>query len=312
MVTKLGIVGVGKIARDQHLPVLARSPDFRLVAAASRNARVDGVRNFSRLSEMLDAVPELEAVSLCTPPAGRVEDARLALSRGLAVMVEKPPAVTLAEAHELIALSEAKGAPLFFTWHSRHAASVAAARSWLMGRTVRRVRIAWMEDIRVWHPGQNWILEPGGLGVFDPAINALSIVTYILPEPFALRTGRLVFPSNRQAPIAASLTFCDRRGAPIEAELDFLHPGRPRWDIDIETDAGDLRLADGGARMEIDGRPIALDEGADLLHGEYEALYARFADLIRKGETDADLTPLRHVADVFMLAERVTAPPFEF
>ena len=312
MSIKLGIVGVGKIARDQHLPVLAASPDFRLVAAASRNAEVDGVRNFSRLAEMLDAVPELEAVSLCTPPVGRADDARLALSRGLAVMLEKPPTATLAEAAALIALAEERRAPLFFTWHSRHAACVAAARSWLQGRAVRRVRIAWMEDIRVWHPGQDWILEPGGLGVFDPAINALSIATHILPEPFALRSGRLVVPANRQAPIAASLTFRDRHGASIQADLDFLHASKPRWDIEIETDAGELRLSDGGARMEIDGRPVALAQGADLLHGEYQALYARFAELIRDGGTDADLTPLSHVADAFMLAERVTAAPFEF
>lgn len=32
---KLGIVGVGKIVRDQHLPALAKNPDYRLVAAAT-------------------------------------------------------------------------------------------------------------------------------------------------------------------------------------------------------------------------------------------------------------------------------------
>ena len=34
----IGIVGVGKIVRDQHLPALAGNSDFRLVATASRNA----------------------------------------------------------------------------------------------------------------------------------------------------------------------------------------------------------------------------------------------------------------------------------
>jgi predicted dehydrogenase len=36
----LGIVGVGKIARDQHLPAIAASPDFTLVAAARRRRRL--------------------------------------------------------------------------------------------------------------------------------------------------------------------------------------------------------------------------------------------------------------------------------
>ncbi|MDO9306657.1 MAG: gfo/Idh/MocA family oxidoreductase, partial [Mesorhizobium sp.] len=37
---RLGIVGVGKIVRDQHLPAIARNKDYALVAAASRNATV--------------------------------------------------------------------------------------------------------------------------------------------------------------------------------------------------------------------------------------------------------------------------------
>ncbi|TJV79584.1 MAG: gfo/Idh/MocA family oxidoreductase, partial [Mesorhizobium sp.] len=65
---KLGIVGVGKIVRDQHLPALAKDRDYRLVAAASRHGKVDGIANFPDIEAMLDAVPELEAVSLCMPP----------------------------------------------------------------------------------------------------------------------------------------------------------------------------------------------------------------------------------------------------
>ena len=51
---------------------------------------------------------------------------------------------------------------------------------WLAGRTIRRVECTWKEDVRVWHPGQAWIWEPG-IGVFDPGINALSVLTRILP-----------------------------------------------------------------------------------------------------------------------------------
>ena len=42
---KLALVGIGKIARDQHIPALHASADFELVACASRNASVDGVAN---------------------------------------------------------------------------------------------------------------------------------------------------------------------------------------------------------------------------------------------------------------------------
>ena len=43
---KTGLLGIGKIARDQHIPALTANSKFELVACASRNARVEGVREF--------------------------------------------------------------------------------------------------------------------------------------------------------------------------------------------------------------------------------------------------------------------------
>lgn len=55
---KLGIVGVGKIVRDQHLPALAKDQAYRLAAAASRHGKVEDIPNFPTIEAMLDAVPE--------------------------------------------------------------------------------------------------------------------------------------------------------------------------------------------------------------------------------------------------------------
>jgi D-galactose 1-dehydrogenase len=307
---KLGIVGVGKIARDQHLPVIAASRDFELVGAASRNATVERASNFTSLAGLLEAMPEVEAISLCAPPTARTQDARLALRAGKHVFLEKPPGATLSEVHELAALARKNGVSLYASWHSRYAAGVAPARAWLKDRTVKAAQIIWKEDVRHWHPGQDWIFAPGGFGVFDPAINALSIVTHILPQPFALTKARLAFPANRQAPIAAALEFATAAGAPIRADLDFLQTGPQSWDIVIDTDDGRLELAKGGAELAIKGAPVALGE-ADP-HGEYRGLYAAFAALVRAGASDVDVAPLTHVADAFMLGERVAAPAFEF
>ena len=45
----VALVGVGKIARDQHIPAIAADPDFTLVAGVSRHATIDGVPNFADL-----------------------------------------------------------------------------------------------------------------------------------------------------------------------------------------------------------------------------------------------------------------------
>ena len=307
---KLGLVGVGKIARDQHLPVLAASEDFELVATASRNAQVDGVRGYASLAAMLDAHPEIQAVSLCTPPGARTADALLALSRGRHVLLEKPPAATLSALTSLERRAEASQATLYASWHCRHAPGVAPARAWLGDKRMRSTAIAWKEDIRVWHPGQDWILDAGGLGVFDPGINALSIATYVLPVSFALTAATLEFPQNRQAPIAARLAFSDEAGAMIGAEFDFRERATQTWDIRVETDTGVLALTHGGARLSIDGVPRPLAPHGR--HCEYEGVYAHFAELIGDGLSDVDAAPLRHVSDAFMLGERRITQPFFF
>ena len=195
----LAIVGVGKIVRDQHLPAVAGNADYRLVAAASRNGRVEGIDNFGSIEEMLSAVPSIDAVSLCMPPQYRYAAAVKALEAGKHVFLEKPPGATLSEVEDLAARADAHGVSLFASWHSRYAPAVEATRAFLATTRIRSMRVAWKEDVRQWHPGQDWIWEPGGLGVFDPGINALSIVTRILPRPVFATAATLEFPDNRAA-----------------------------------------------------------------------------------------------------------------
>ena len=305
---KLGIVGVGKIARDQHLPVIAASEDFELVAAASRNASVDGVHTYSTLEAMLAGEPSLEAIALCAPPGSREHDARLALSRGLHLLLEKPPATTPKAAREIAALAGDAG--LCFSWHSRHAPGVEPAREWLRFRRVSEVAITWKEDIRRWHPGQDWILDGAGMGVFDPGVNALSIITHILPTSLMLSDAELDIPSNREAPIAARLRARTSDGAPVTMDLDFLHDGDPRWEIAVETDRGLLRLLDGGALLFIDGQTI--DAPSSGRHHEYVGVYARFASIVRTPRVDADVRPLELAADALHRGARRKASAFNF
>lgn len=301
----LAIVGIGKIVRDQHLPAVAANADYRLVAAASRNARVEGVANFPTIGEMLASVPSIDAVSLCMPPQYRHAAAVAALDAGKHVFLEKPPGATLSEVEDLAALAAARGVSLFASWHSRCAPAVEAARAFLAATRVRSMRVAWKEDVRQWHPGQDWIWQPGGLGVFDPGINALSIVTRILPRAVFATAATLEFPENRDAPIAASIRFTDAAGLDLLAEFDWRQQGRQRWDIVADTEAGQMVLSEGGARLSVDGRQV--HAGPDQ---EYPMLYRRFAAIIRAGESDVDLAPLRHVADAFMLGRRRVVEPF--
>jgi D-galactose 1-dehydrogenase len=304
MPIRIAIVGYGKIAKDQHVPSIAADPRFELAAVVSPRASCEHeVPLYKSTEEMLASMGGgLDAVAVATPPTVRLEVAAAAFRAGLAVMLEKPPAATLGEIEEIEQLGRAAGKTLFTAWHSQHAPGVEPARAALAGKTVTSLGIFWHEDVRKWHPGQEWIWGPGGFGVFDPGINAFSIASRILPSRLFVREATLVFPENRQTPIAARIAFAGG----FEADLDWRYEEGERWTIKVETEDGTrVELLDGGARLAINGE--AQEVGSE---GEYPSLYARFAELIEAGQSDVDKEPLRLVADAFLVAGRETAEPF--
>jgi predicted dehydrogenase len=279
---RLGLVGFGKIAREEHLPAIAATPGARLIAVASRNARADGFAHYPDLESMLVGEPDINAVALCQPPQVRYDSARMALQAGKHVFLEKPPGATLSEVATLVHLAKAQGVTLYASWHSRHAMGVDQAQQWCANNQLRKVTITWKEDVRRWHPGQDWIWEAGGFGVFDPGINALSILTKILKDRVRLIDAALHIPANRNAPIAAELSMATAGGVPVTAEFDWRH-------IRFEGENGDHLFSQGG------------DVADDAVLGrEYHIMYRHFVQLVRTGHSDVDMAPLTLVADAFM------------
>ena len=305
---RIALIGLGKIAHDQHLPVLADSADYEIAATVSRHGEgLSDTPHFDDITALIGSGTRVDAVAICTPPQVRRAIAQAAIAQGWHVFLEKPPGATLAEVIALRDAAAARGVGLFASWHSRFAAGVAPAREWLVDRMIRRATITWREDVRVWHPGQTWIWEPGGFGVFDPGINALSIVTHILPHPIFVETAELDVPVNCAAPIAARIGFCDTAGAAVTMDLDFRQEGPQCWDVEVETDAGTLVLAKGGAVLTLPDGSTGPTEPA---HGEYAALYRRFAEIICSGASDVDVAPLRLVADAFLRGRRLPVEAF--
>ena len=73
---RIAVAGVGKIARDQHLPCIRKNRNFTLVAGVSRSARIDGVPNFENLSALKASKLKVDCVALCSPPSVRLAMAR--------------------------------------------------------------------------------------------------------------------------------------------------------------------------------------------------------------------------------------------
>jgi D-galactose 1-dehydrogenase len=281
----LAIIGPGTIAQASHVPALAASPAFQLVATMGPATADLGVPHVADMAAL--AALGVRAVAICTPPAPRVALARAALAQGWHVLLEKPPAVRSAD---LAGLTPPPGLSLFTAWHSRFGAAVPAAAALLKGRHVTGIDIVWEEDMAKWHPGQDWLWQAGGFGVLDMGINALSLLTHLLPGGWAVQGWAVQAAEwqrrQGQMPVAGRLHLAGP--APAILALDGA-ASADRWEISISLAGGDeLQLREGGGALCWNGAAVPV-----VLATEYAGVYARFSALVAQGATDIDLAPLQ-------------------
>ena len=148
-----------------------------------------------------------------------------------------------------------------------------------------------------------------GADAFDP-----SAVTAVLdakgrgremPPPVLIPDTRTVDGLARAVPEWARRLMADLWPGPLTLVLW----AQPSLHWDLGETAGTVALRMGGNVLEIDGAPAA---GQDDLTGEYPALYARMAELVRAGASEVDLAPMVLVADAFTLGRRHIVQDFDF
>ncbi|HEY9012424.1 MAG TPA: Gfo/Idh/MocA family oxidoreductase [Devosia sp.] len=308
---KIAVIGIGKISQDQHMPVIDKSKDFELGACVStRGLGHRDVPVFKTPAELYKTMPEVGIVAICTPPNVRHQMVREAIDAGKDVLLEKPPTQTLAEFDDLVAYGKKKDRVLFQTWHSQYNQAVDKAKAILKKEGVASVRIDWKESVRKWHPGQEWVWEPGGFGVCDPGINAMSIFTKIMPFPVFVESSKLKFPANRQTPVDVEIVFKsgEKHKPSLTAHFNWLEETGEIWTVAIETQKGSkLRLEKGGTVLVVNDHVVVQNPSE-----EYEGIYDRFAKLLKKGKSDMDGAPLRLISDAFFLGARENVDEFHW
>lgn len=125
---KIGIIGLGAIARRAYLPVLTAQPGVephlvtrnpRVLAELGDTHRVPPAHRHHGLDGLLATHPDAAFVHAATPAhpgiVGRLLDA------GVPTYVDKPLAHHLADAEDLVDRAEAAGVPLAVGFNRRHA-----------------------------------------------------------------------------------------------------------------------------------------------------------------------------------------------
>ncbi|MCW4581576.1 Gfo/Idh/MocA family protein [Gluconacetobacter entanii] len=304
---RIAIIGTGTIANTQHVPVIRAHRGFTLVAGVNPvpvtwwAAATEGTKMFSSMSTLIQSGLEVDAVAICTPPATHYALAAQALAAGWHVLLEKPPTPILSQAMDLHRLARNARRTLMTSWHAACAPAIAPVRQILSANGMRAMRITWRESVQKWHPGANWFWKPGGHGVFDAGINALSIACAVMEEPLFVRDALLDIPAGAATPCTAQVQWTTPTlSSGLEGIFDWTHRGTEVWDIAWTLDNGRrLVLSHGGGGLSLDGVGITL-------HGthEYECVYSRFETLVHAGACEIEYRPVALVEDILSTGQR--------
>jgi predicted dehydrogenase len=193
----IGIVGAGGIAQAAHIPGYLKLEGVKLAAVYDINAQRAkqvsekyGMKNCPTLEDML-ADDTLDAVSICTWNNGHANAAILACKAGKHVLCEKPMAMTVAEAEEMKAASDANGKTFLMGMSSRFRPEAAIlkemadegvfgdiyyARATMLRR--RGTPLGWFTDVE----------KSGGGPVIDIGVHILDLTWYLMgrPKPVSL------------------------------------------------------------------------------------------------------------------------------
>lgn len=171
---RIGVAGIGMIARKMHLPNLAALPDVEVTALWSRRAEsleagVEALGSRPALYREYGAFladPHLDAVLISAPDYLHEEMALAALAAGKHVYLEKPPAITEEGNRRVLAAAEGSDRVAMVGLQNRYSALYVRAAEALAEGVIGRLRMLWCKEYRVPFlpkPG-DWILTRAGTG----------------------------------------------------------------------------------------------------------------------------------------------------
>lgn len=190
---KMGIIGVGGIATDRHIPAyLGLKDTVELTAVQDLNIeRAQQVADKYHIPLVFETYTELfetvDAVTICTPNKFHAEIAIRALEAGIHVLCEKPMAITSKECEEMIAASKKTDTMISIAYHYRHTKESRVAKQAILNNEigdplVTRVRAMRRRKVPGWGVFTNKDLQGGG-SLIDWGCHFLDLAIWLLGDP---------------------------------------------------------------------------------------------------------------------------------
>jgi predicted dehydrogenase len=207
---RVGVVGVGGIGRDQHLPGWAKVPFAEVTALADTSpaaleragAALPGASRFDDWRDLVDRT-DLDVVDICTPNALHAPIALAALQSGKHVLCEKPLATTSAEVTALADAARSAGRVLMTAQQLRFDESARQLKGLVdagMLGDVYYARAQWLRR-RLLPPMPTFTERrlSGGGPAFDIGVHVLDLACWLMgtPEPVSVTATLGTFLAGR-------------------------------------------------------------------------------------------------------------------
>lgn len=225
---RIGLIGASRVATYAVIAPAKTLDDVEVVAVAARDA--DRARQYADEHGIaraygdyaaLIADPEVDLVYVGTPPALHVEQALAVIAAGKPVLVEKPFALTSADAQRVHDAGQAAGVPVFEAMHSPHHQLFHRIVEILHGGkigTIQHIDAKFTAPIGSDDPIR-WDPALGGGALMDLGVYPLAWVRRIAGEQFAVENATADLRQGVDAAFVADLKFPDGPTCRIEASM---------------------------------------------------------------------------------------------
>lgn len=317
---KIGIIGVGNIS-SLHINAYLNNPRAELYALCDideeklreKGERYGIERLYTSAEEMLSALPELDAVSVCTWNSAHAPCAIAALNAGKHVLCEKPMALNAALANEMREAAERNNRILMIGFVRRFGQDCNLAKDFIDSGDLGNIYFAKAQYLRRnGNPG-GWFGDrsrSGGGPLIDLGVHVIDLVRYLMGgrKPISvtaatfdklgnrpnLKTPNVAYQSETKTdkPINdvedfATLFIRFDNGAVLNVETSFCLNGRDSSAIALYGDKGGVEFVPqltfftetNGYLTDITPVPAAVFDGGNAFQAEID----NFVDAILLG-----------------------------
>lgn len=222
---RVGLIGCGGISNAHARAYKTLGPSIaRVVAAADVSPELAQRRGQELEAELIATDyrtvidnPHVEAVDICLPHYLHAEVALAAIQAGKHVLVEKPMACSMTEAHQMVQAAERAGTTLMVAQVQRYVPSYRGVRRLVetgeLG-PIRAVRFDSMQNLHEILPHNHWLFDgalAGGGIVISVSVHRIDLVRYLVGEVKRVasfcRTGNPPYKNGAEDYASATLEF---------------------------------------------------------------------------------------------------------